>query len=203
MIIYNNGSFLTRSKEDTEKLIDILNTETDFFDHSLTEKDVKHNSIVNIWSVELPNDLTGEIGYLLSNVANKCVENGIDAEFSISCWGDYEASYSFKDGAYEELDDQDTFLRNMSDSALLDEIARRGLTIPDKTPHSDLYQVICDDAGCTFAECTSFELAKAAVKKLISEDIGYDKDDLEIVKSNLKLNQLILDGEKIDLDENN
>lgn len=66
---------------------------------------------------------------------------------------------------------------------------------------NSLYEVVgCDELGeSVFAHCTSEELAQKAIKLMVEG--GWDEDMLQVRKSNLHINEIILDDIPINLQD--
>lgn len=71
----------------------------------------------------------------------------------------------------------------------------------DKMSLNSLYEVVgCDELGeSVFAHCTSEELAQKAIKLMVEG--GWDEDILQVRKSNLHINEIILDDIPINLQD--
>ena len=131
MTYYNNGSFETNTSEEMRELIKIIN-EIGLGTVTCDEDDIYH--LDNKFCLEL-SDCIGDIEVSLSDIVTACKKGKLDINFYITYCGDAEGAYSYQNGEFETLDENDLLLRNISDEQLISEIYRRGLT-----------QKICEDS---------------------------------------------------------
>lgn len=201
MTIYNNGSFCAKTMEDMEKLIRILNEETELFQDYLTEEDVIKNEYTDKLRIYIDYGLTGNIENQLEDVAKKCKEEGLDVTFDINYSGDYKGRYIFDGNEFVSSSLGEAIIRDADDKEIIEEAKRRELMLKEKTPHSEFWTVkgIDENENLTFAVCTSEELAKAAIETIANVTDGFDEDSLAVTKSNLRLNQVIIDNAEINL----
>ena len=123
MTCYYNGSVSCDAK-DGEKFLDVFE-EYDLLpngDDSTEEKDGK--TIINY-----ENDSLGYINDDLTAAVKKLQEEDIDIEGSLDYYGDYEGRYEIANGEIENLDYDEVVIRDMSDTELLAEAARRGFIL--------------------------------------------------------------------------
>lgn len=201
MTIYNDGCFCAKTMEDMEKLIRILNEETELFQDYLTEEDVIKNKYTNELQIYIEYGLMGNIENQLEDVAKKCKEEKLNATFGINYGGDYEGRYIFDGNEFASLTQEEAIIYDADDKEIIEEARRRGLTLKEKAPHNELWEVkgIDENENLTFAVCTSEELAKAAVETIANVTDAFDEDSLVVTKSNLHLNQVIIDNAEINL----
>lgn len=208
MTIYNNGAFYAKTEQDMAMLISIINTETDIFPRPRMMSDVYFDENLNEWhqwNLEV-SDIYGYLDDDLDTIAKKVTEAKINVTFDIEYYGDEKGRHVFEDGVFTTYNEEECIIRDADDKTILEEAERRNLIPKEEnssdTLHNELWEVtgMDENEGLTFAHCTSEALAMAAVDKIVTSDIGYNEDSIAVTKSNLHLNQIIIDNEEINID---
>ena len=123
MKYYNEGTFSTKTMEDMEKLVEILNEEG--LDPYGFDPDDAYQTCGK-FCLEL-HDCNGDIEQQMDDIADACQKNHLDVNFEIHYYGDAEGAYLLHDGVYECLGEEEYHAHQMDEKVLLKEIYRRGL----------------------------------------------------------------------------
>lgn len=112
-------------------------------------------------------------------------------------WEDFVNAIDEKQAVYCQYDEENRRIADKSFSVTEKQEYEGNLIVENK--EQELYEVTGYDEleDTVFAHCTSEKLAEAAIRKMVEG--GWDEDTLRIRKSNLCLNQIILDDVAIDL----
>lgn len=123
MTYYNNGTFETENEETMKELLRIID-EVGLGTATCSEADLYR--LDDKFCLELT-DCIGDIEISLKEIVDACEKADLKISFYITYCGDAEGAYSYRNGVYETLDEEELHLHNLSNEALIAEIARRGL----------------------------------------------------------------------------
>ena len=112
---YNNGTFETENEETMKELLRIID-EVGLGTATCSEADLYR--LDDKFCLELT-DCIGDIEISLKEIVDACEKADLKISFYITYCGDA--------GVYETLDEEELHLHNVSNEALIAEIARRGL----------------------------------------------------------------------------
>lgn len=123
MTIYNTGTFETETEAEMRELITIINRiglGTMVCDEQNTYSP-DERCFLEV------SECQGDLDPALREIVKACKSAGLEMTFYITYFGDSEGGYIYRNGIYETLGREDLCLQEISDTALLAEIRRRGL----------------------------------------------------------------------------
>ena len=122
MTYYNNGTFETEDEETMKELLRIID-EVGLGTATCGEAD--QYRLDDKFYLDLT-DCIGDIEVSLKEIVDVCEKADLKISFLITYCGDAEGAYSYLNGVYETLGEEELHLRNVSNESLIAEIARRG-----------------------------------------------------------------------------
>ena len=170
MTYYNNGTFETEDEETMKELLRIID-EVGLGTATCGEAD--QYRLDDKFYLELT-DCIGDIEVSLKEIVDVCEKADLKISFLITYCGDAEGAYSYLNGVYETLGEEELHLRNVSNESLFAEIARRGLF--------QSAEIMRTDYNCGSFEAESEEDLKKLIRVINEIGLGtarYSENDID------------------------
>lgn len=179
MTLYNTGTFETETEVEMRELITIINKiglGTVIFDERNTY------SPDGRCFLEV-SECMGDLDPALREIVKACKSAGLKMDFYITYFGDAEGGYMYRNGVYETLGREDLCLQEISDTALLAEIRRRGLMqkISNDCVRDFMKSELVQQYG--FTEKQASKAAVFAFERYISTEGATQYDGIELAAS--------------------
>ena len=173
MTYYNNGTFETEDEETMKELLRIID-EVGLGTATCGEAD--QYRLDDKFYLELT-DCIGDIEVSLKEIVDVCEKADLKISFLITYCGDAEGAYSYLNGVYETLGEEELHLRNVSNESLIAEIARRGLF--------QSAEIMRTDYNCGSFEAESEEDLKKLIRVINEIGLGTARYSVPLLTGSL------------------